>query len=135
MPARTERERAMIEVKHFLDVVEPTDGCRLWVEPIGLTKDLRKWCQVDGVFSHIAPPAPLRRWFEQHPNDYECFRGLYHEYLDQGPYKTRLHRLALATLRGETLTLLHDGDDPEHNSATALAEFLTELAHWPIEET
>jgi uncharacterized protein YeaO (DUF488 family) len=125
----------MIEVKHFLDDVSPADGCRLWVEPIGLTKDLTEWCKVDGVLSHIGPPAPLRRWFDQHPDQYECFCGLYHEYLDRGPYKARLHSLAVAVTRGESLTLLHDGEDPCHNSATALAEFLTELAQWPIEET
>jgi hypothetical protein len=30
----------------------------------------------------------------------------------------------------ETFTLLHQGDDPEHNSATALQEFLHELEAW-----
>ena len=37
----------MIKVKHLLEAVEESDGQRLWVEPIGLTKDLREWCQVD----------------------------------------------------------------------------------------
>jgi uncharacterized protein YeaO (DUF488 family) len=125
----------MIEIKHFLDDVSPQDGCRIWVEPIGLTRDLQEWCSVDCVLTNIAPPAALRQWFAAHPDEYECFRGLYHEHLDAGPYKRRLHKLAIACTSGEPLTLLHDGDDPEHNSATALAEFLNELAHWPIEET
>ena len=34
--------------------------------------------------------------------------------------------LATAALK-EDLTLLHQGDDPNRNSATALYEFLTEL--------
>jgi hypothetical protein len=33
----------MIKVKHFLLKVESDDGQRLWVEPFGLTKDLREW--------------------------------------------------------------------------------------------
>ena len=30
----------MIKVKHFMDEVESDDGKRMWVEPIGLTRDL-----------------------------------------------------------------------------------------------
>ena len=37
--------------------------------------------------------------------------------------------IAQAGLR-ETFTLLHQGDDPEHNVATALQEFLHELEAW-----
>jgi len=32
----------MIKVKHVLEAVEQGDGQRIWVEPIGLTKDLRE---------------------------------------------------------------------------------------------
>lgn len=125
----------MIEVKHFLDEVGPGDGCRIWIEPVGLTRDLREWCQVDCVLSHVGPPPALRGWFVDHPDQYDEFRGLYHEYLEHGPYKARLHRLALAaTSSADCLTLLHDEDNPGQNAATALAEFLAELAHWPIQE-
>jgi hypothetical protein len=37
--------------------------------------------------------------------------------------------MAQAGMR-ETFTLLHQGDDPEHNSAVALMEFLHELEAW-----
>lgn len=33
----------------MLDRIEPDDGMRMWVEPIGLTKDLQQWCRVDHV--------------------------------------------------------------------------------------
>ena len=58
----------MIKVKHFLDEVESDDGQRLWVEPIGVTKDLREMCQVDHVLTHLGPPMKLWDWYEQHPD-------------------------------------------------------------------
>ena len=38
----------MIKVKHFLEPVEADDGLRMWIEPVGLTKDLRQWCAIPG---------------------------------------------------------------------------------------
>ena len=68
---------AMIKVKHFMDEVEPDDGQRLWVEPVGLTRDLRTWCQVHGVLTQFGPPRQLWAWFEsQHDaRAYDYFRG------------------------------------------------------------
>jgi uncharacterized protein YeaO (DUF488 family) len=34
----------------------------------------------------------------------------------------------------ETLTLLHQEENPKHNTATALAEYLSELAQWKYRE-
>jgi len=45
----------MINVKHFMDTIEPTDGSRIWVEPIRLTKDLTEWCQVTYTLCCVAP--------------------------------------------------------------------------------
>ena len=52
-----------------------------------------------------------------------------HGTLANSKYKPALRQLAQAGLR-ETFTLLHQGDDPEHNSATALQEFINELEAW-----
>ncbi|MDP9172331.1 MAG: DUF488 family protein [Planctomycetota bacterium] len=124
----------MIKIKHFLENTESDDGQRIWVEPLGLTTDLRQWCKVDNVLSHVAPPAGLREWFDAHPQAYELFRARYHQWLDQTPYKPALQQLACAAVR-ENITLLHEGDDPAHNSATALYEFLSELgAYCPPEQ-
>ena len=63
---------------------------------------------------------------DEHPDGYEYFRGQYHECLSKGPYRTALQQLACAAMK-ENITLVHQGDDPQHNTATALHEFLSEL--------
>jgi len=71
--------------------------------------------------------------FDQHPEGYDFFRGQYHERLTSGPYRAALEKLAAAA-RNENFTLIHQGDDPLHNTATALYEFLVELqAYCPPE--
>ena len=127
----------MIKIKHVMDAVETDDGQRIWVESYGLTRDLQQWCGVTHVLSHLGPPAALRDWFDEHCNGsgdgYDFFRARYHEVLGKGPYKAALQKLACAG-RSENFTLLYDGEDAEHNTATALYEFLSELtAYCPPE--
>jgi uncharacterized protein YeaO (DUF488 family) len=119
----------MIKVKNVFEGVEASDGTRLWVEPIDLTKDLRKWCEVDHVLSHIGPPMDLWEWFEAHPGGYEYFRATYHEHLNKGKYRPALKELAAAGTK-QTITLLHQTEDPEHNTAMALYEYLSELGSY-----
>jgi uncharacterized protein YeaO (DUF488 family) len=117
----------MVKIKHLMDAVEPQDGQRLWIEPVGLTRDLREWCCVHHVLSHLGPPPDLCEWFEQHPDGYEYFRGRYHEFLSASPYRPALQHMARA-MAHEDFTLLHQGTDPAQNSAVALYEFLSELS-------
>lgn len=117
----------MIKIKHFMEAKEADDGQRLWVESINLTRDLIEWCSVDHVLTHLGPPAELIEWFEEHPDGYEYFRGNYHEYLTRNGLRKPLWQLAKAGLN-ENFTLLHQGDDAEHNTATALYEYLNELS-------
>jgi len=119
-------EVVMIKVKHFMDEVESDDGKRMWVEPIGLTRDLRQMCKVEYVLPHLGPPVELWIWFGDHPAGYEFFRSGYHNYLARSPYKPALQTLAQVT-QNENLTLVHQGDDPSHNTAVALQEFISEL--------
>lgn len=119
----------MIKVKHLMDAVEQDDGQRLWVEAVGLARDLREWCKVDHVLTHMGPSTQLNDWFEQHPDGYDYFRAQYHDALTRSPYKVALHHLAKAAA-GENFTLLHTGDDPNHNAAVALHEYLSELGAW-----
>ena len=65
----------MIKVKQLFDEVEDDDGHRLWIEPIGLTTDLREWCKVDGTLQAFSPPKKLWFWFDEHPDDYDYFRA------------------------------------------------------------
>lgn len=121
----------MIKAKHLLERIEADDGPRLWVESIGLTKDLQQWCSVDHVLPHLGPPRDASDCFAAHPDDYETFRGRYHEWLSNSPHRPALQRLACESLKA-SFTLLHAGDDPEHNCATALREFIAELeAYYP----
>ena len=124
----------MIKVKHFLDPVEEDDGQRIWVEPIGLTLDLREMCRIDHVLSHLGPPMALWRWFDSHPQAYEYFRGKYHEALANTPHRKMLVDL-VATARRANFTLVHQGEDPEQNTGMALYEFLSELEAFVPPET
>ena len=116
----------MIHVKHFMDAVEESDGQRLWVEPIGMCKDLREWCRVDHVLPHLGPSMSVWRVLEDHPSAYEFFRAKYHDQLRKSQYRAALQQLACAS-RHEDFTLLHQSHDAEHNSAAALHEYLSEL--------
>jgi uncharacterized protein YeaO (DUF488 family) len=117
----------MIKIKHLLEPIADDDGQRLWVEPIGLTRDLAEWCRVDHVLPHLGPPKELWEWFQDHPDGYEYFRGKYHEYLQNSKYRPALQHMAAAMLK-EDFTLIHQGDNPGENSAVALYEFLSELS-------
>ena len=123
----------MIKIKHFMEAAEPDDGQRIWIEPIGLTKDMQQWCEVQHLLSNLGPPMMIWRWFQDHPEGYDYFRGKYHEYLSQNTRRQALAHLALVGAKAD-LTLLHQGDDPEHNSATALYEYLAELQAYPHQE-
>jgi uncharacterized protein YeaO (DUF488 family) len=116
----------MIKVKHVMEAVEEDDGQRLWVEPIGLCRDMREWCRVDHVLPHLGPPVKVWRLLEDHPDAYAYFRTTYHEQLKKSKHRSAQPALACAS-RHETFTLLHQSDDAEHNSASALHELLSEL--------
>lgn len=116
----------MTKTKHFLDLTEADDGPRLWVESIGLTKDLQNWRSVDHVMPHVGPPTDLSKWFAVHPNAYDTFRDHYHEWLSNLPCRYALRQLASSALKAN-FTLVHAGDDPEHNCAAALREFIAEF--------
>jgi uncharacterized protein YeaO (DUF488 family) len=116
----------MLLVKHLFDRVKADDGMRLWVEPIGPTKDLQAWCDVNRVMAHLGPPHDLWNWFVAHPKGYEAFRVRYHEWLSRADCLSALRSLASES-QDTNVTLLHAGDDPEHNCATALGAFITEL--------
>lgn len=116
----------MIKVKNVFEAVELDDGGRLWVESIGLTKDLREWCAVSAVLTAVGPPQKLANWFENHPEGYDEFRARYHEELANSRILPQLKELAKAA-RKENFTLLHHGDHPSENTASALHDFISEL--------
>jgi uncharacterized protein YeaO (DUF488 family) len=129
MPRQTIARWRMINVKHVMDAPEPADGCRLWVEPIGLTRDFIEWFEIDAVLTDAVPALGLWEWFEENPQGYEIFRAQYHEMLARGDFRRQLEQLVRDS-RFRNYTLLHQGSDAEHNTATALHEFLGEWSSY-----
>jgi uncharacterized protein YeaO (DUF488 family) len=119
------QESLILVVKHIMDTVEPGDGFRVWIEPVGLTRDFVEWFRITCAIPCIAPPAALCDWFEQHPDGYDYFCAGYHQMLTS-PSLPWLKELARAACQ-DNYTLLHQGDSPAENSATALCEFLSNL--------
>ena len=116
----------MFKVKNLFEAPEADDGLRLWVEPVRLTRDLTDWCKVDHELPNAAPDPKLAKWFDRHPDGYDFFRGRYHEALRSGAHMPVLRQLAQLARR-EPITLLHQGDNPNENTAAALHEFLSDL--------
>ena len=118
----------MLSVKYLFEKVEPTDGLRVWVEPVGLAKNLAEWCRVDFLLPEVAPPKALCEWFEEHPKQYGIFRRRYHEVLQDSTRAPVLDQLLYSGSECN-VTLLHQGDDPVRNTAAALLEFLGARIH------
>ena len=116
----------MIKVKHLLDPIEADDGERLWIEPIGLTRDLREMCAIDRLLSHFGPSRQLADDFDAHPHRYDFFLAEYQQQLSQGAYVSALKELARIG-RWRNITLIHHSPNPDENSASALRDFLQRL--------
>lgn len=118
----------MLSVKHFTELGETADGPRVWVEPIGITRDLCEWCHIDVLATEFAPPAMLWEWLEERPGAarYLVFRRAYRDWLQMHCDADSLRTLAeLAASR--PITLLHQGGDPRFNTAGALRDLLEEM--------
>lgn len=114
----------MIKVKSIFDPVEADDGVRIWVEPIGLTRDLRQWCDVDYVLPQLGPPLRVWNDLREHPDHYGYFAAKYRAFLSQTACRATIAQLA--TLAGSRqVTLLHDGIESKHNSAAVLFDFIS----------
>ena len=116
----------MIEIKHLFDTPEPNDGLRLWVGPVGLTRDLTEWCRVNRWLREGSPSPELAQWFDEHPDGWEYFRAMHHEALGSGPSTRILHALSRQGIN-EPITLLHAETNPAENAAVSLYEYLVQL--------
>ena len=114
----------MIKVKSIFDTVEADDGVRIWVEPIGLTRDLQQWCDVDYVLPQLGPPLRVWNDLHAHPDHFGSFAAEYQAFLAQTQRRATLAQLA-ALSASRQITLLHEGVDSDQNSAMVLFEFLS----------
>jgi uncharacterized protein YeaO (DUF488 family) len=117
----------MIRLKHLFDSIEKEDGERIWIEGIGLTRDLVEWCQITHVMTTLGPSTELAGWFEEHPSCFDFFEAQYLKELQVKQYRTAMRQLATASIN-TTFTLVHHGDNPNENSAVVLRQFLSELS-------
>ncbi len=116
----------MILIKSVFDAADASDGLRLWIGAVPLTRDLTEWCRVDRWLQEGSPPAELAQWFDEHPGGWEYFRAKHHEALDRGDSLPALRRLS-RTAMDENITLLHAESNPAQNAAVSLYEYLVEL--------
>lgn len=117
---------AVIKVKHLMDALEEDDGVRIWVEPIGLTRDLAEWCSIDNVIPQMTP-SQKTIFVATHAEGFDYYVQRFHEELRKSPQAPTLKALAMAS-RVENFTLIHASEDPAQNCAMALFEYLAELA-------
>jgi uncharacterized protein YeaO (DUF488 family) len=111
-----------LRIKRVYDPPESGDGARFLVErlwPRGIRKDA---LPMTGWLKEVAPSDGLRRWFGHDPARWDAFRRRYFEELDGHPEAWRPIREAAAL---GPVTLLFSARDRAHNSAVALAEYLS----------
>jgi uncharacterized protein YeaO (DUF488 family) len=124
-------EDNMFAIKHIMDPVSAAEGPRVWVEPVGLTRDLREWCRVEVLATELAPPAMLWEWYDASPGArrYELFRAAYRTWLLSRVHPDNLLALAGLTTKGRPITLLHQCADGSRNTASALRDVIEEVAN------
>jgi uncharacterized protein YeaO (DUF488 family) len=115
-----------IRVKRIYKPPEPADGHRLLVDrlwPRGVSK---KSASFDAWMKEVAPSSELRRWFGHDVLRWQEFKRRYAVELDS---RRDLVAEILSLGRERPVTLLYSAQDPDHNQAVALAEYLTAKTH------
>lgn len=111
----------MIRLKRAYEPASRKDGLRILVErlwPRGVSKARARislWCR------DLSPTTELRKWFHTHRDKWPEFRKRYFAELD---HQETAARLLLHIAQNETVTFVFAAEDEEHNSATALKEYL-----------
>lgn len=111
----------MIYCKRVYDPVSPEDGYRVLIDrlwPRGIKKiDL----QYDEWNKAVAPSNELRKWFHQHPDQFDKFVASYYQELNNN---TQAWETLLQQSQQGNLTLLYSAKDREHNQANVLKSYL-----------
>lgn len=107
--------------KRIYDDCSPDDGLRLLVDrlwPRGVSKEA---AHIDLWPKELTPSHELRKWFHDHPDQFDEFALRYRMELTQ-----RLDdiRGLFATIDSQRLTLVTSTKDLEHGHAAVLADFL-----------
>lgn len=111
----------MIRIKRAYEEASADDGFRVLVErlwPRGITKER---AALDLWLKDVAPGSELRKWFHQHPDDWQEFRRRYwRELEDKADDVDLLRRKA----EEGAVTFIYSARDREHNAATELKAYI-----------
>ena len=113
-----------VAVKRVYDPPAAGDGMRVLVDrlwPRGLSKADAK---ADAWLKELAPSNELRKWFHEHPSEFEAFRKRYLKERarpEAGEELEELHRFAA---ENKKLSLLFAYNDRKRNNAVVLKDLL-----------
>ncbi len=113
-----------VAVKRVYDKAVRSDGTRVLVDrlwPRGIRKEA---AGIDAWLKSIAPSNRLRQWFHAHPDEWNSFRKLYLEELNQAEAASGLEQLHELSRNKKKLTLLFASKNTERNNAVVLKELL-----------
>ena len=99
------------------EAADPHDGHRVLVDRLWPRGLARGRARVDTWLRDVSPSDDLRRWFGHDPDRFEEFARRYRGELRDSDAWSELRRIAR---EHDTVTLLYDARDPEHNNAAVL---------------
>ncbi|WP_353190379.1 DUF488 family protein [Pandoraea pnomenusa] len=128
-PRKRSAKHLDIHFKRVYDAPDPADGQRVLADrlwPRGLAKAK---AQIDFWAKDVTPSTPLRKWFHEHPEQFNAFRD---QYLEELAVLDADHNAMLTELRTRLtqgpVTLLTAAhrlvDDGTHTHLDVLRDFL-----------
>ena len=113
-----------VAVKRIYDPPITSDGIRVLVDrlwPRGLSKSRAR---VDEWLKNLAPSDELRKWFHEHPSEFEAFRKRYLKELADPDATEELDQLHQLAAENKKMSLLFAYRDRRHNNAVVLKDLL-----------
>lgn len=116
----------MFRLKNAAEQPEAVDGTRILVEPIR-SKTTHKAdnsaLNIDISLQALAPSPALRDKLKPNPDNL-TWDEFQHQYRVELARNTRATQTVLNAARHGNVTLVYTSEDPQHNSATVLKEYL-----------
>lgn len=113
-----------VKIKRVYESPSSNDGYRILVDrlwPRGVSKEDAR---LDDWLKSVAPSDELRQWFHEDRSRWEEFRNRYLAELKA--HRDELRPVA-EKAQEEWVTLVYSSDDPEHNNAVVLKQYLRML--------
>ncbi len=113
----------MFRLKNATEQAEAVDGTRILVEPIRSKTTSNPTLHIDISLQALAPSPALRNKLKPNP-DSLAWDEFQHQYRVELARNTRATQAVLNAARRGNVTLVYTSEDPQHNSATVLKEYL-----------